>query len=61
MQKISRKRVTKTHRSRIKLPNLNTALVEVYCELDKETRVAKDMAVSSKHARKQDKTATELW
>ena len=48
LQKIGQKCVTKTRRARIKLPELNTALVEVYRELVKATRTAKDMAISSK-------------
>ena len=45
----------------MELPDLNTTLVEVYRELEKVTHAAKDMAVSSKQADKQAKTATELW
>ena len=61
LQKFGRTCVTKKRRARIKLPKLNTALVEVYQELGKATHAVKDMAVSSKLAHKQAKMATELW
>ena len=61
LQKVKRKRATKKCRARIELPDLNTALIEVYRELEKAIRVAKDMAVSSKQVCKQAKTATDLW
>ena len=61
LQKVGRKRATKKHRTRIELPDLNTTLVEAYRELARTTRVAKDMAVNIKEARKQAKTATKLW
>ena len=54
LQKVGRKRATKKRRTHIELPDLNTALVEVYRELAKTTRATKE-------ARKQAKTATELW
>ena len=60
-QKVGWKRATKKRRTRTELPDLNTALVEVYRELTTATHAAKDMVVSSKEARKQAKTATELW
>ena len=37
------------------------ALVEVYRELEKATRVANNMVVSNKQAHKQAKKATDLW
>ena len=38
--------------SRIELPELNTALVDTYKELDYATHAAKDMAANIKIARK---------
>ena len=61
LQKIGQKRATKKHRTRIEFPELNTALVEVYRELERATRAAKDMAARNKLASKQAKTATDLW
>ena len=61
LQKIGRKRAMKKCRTHIELPELNTRLVEVYHELARATRAAKDMVVSNKEAWKQAKTATELW
>ena len=45
----------------MELPNLNTALVEAYRDLDRTSRAAKQMARCSKTARKQAERATELW
>ena len=53
LRKAGRKRATKKHRTPIELPDLNTALVEVYQELDRATRAAKDMATRNKEASKQ--------
>ena len=45
----------------MELPDLNTALVEAYWDLDRTTHAAKQMARCSKTARKQAERATELW
>ena len=61
LQKVGRKRALKKRRTRIELPELNTALVETYKELDYATRAAKDMAENIKIARQHAKTAINLW
>ena len=45
----------------MEIPELNTALVEAYGDLDRTTRAAKQMAICSKMAQKQAQRATELW
>ena len=50
LQKVGRKRAIKTRRTRIELPELNTALIETYRELDRATGAAKDMAANIKVA-----------
>ena len=42
-------------------PELNTALIEAYRDLDCTTRAAKDLARKIKTAQQQAKSATELW
>ena len=61
LQRVGRKRALKKRRTRIELPELNTALVDTYKELDYATRAAKDMAANIKIARQQAKRATDLW
>ena len=61
LQKIGRKKQPKSTQLLIELPNLNTALVEAYRDLDRTTHAAKQMARCSKTARKQVQRATELW
>ena len=61
LRQIGRKRVTKKRKTRIELPELNTALVEVYRKSEKATHAAKDMAARNKLASKQAMTATNLW
>ena len=43
------------------VPELNTALVEAYRDLDHTTRAAKDMARKIKAVQRQAKSATALW
>ena len=45
----------------MELPDLNTALIEAYRNLDRTTRATKEMARCSKTAQKQAERATELW
>ena len=45
----------------MELPDLNTALIEAYRNLDHTTRAAKEMARRIKTAQKQAEWATELW
>ena len=45
----------------MELPDLNTALVEAYRDLDRTTRAAKQMTRCSKTAQKQAERATEMW
>ena len=61
LQKVSRKRATKKCRTCIEFPELNTALIETYRELDRALDAAKDMAANIKIARHQAKAATDLW
>ena len=51
LQRVCKKRGLKKRRTRIELPELKTALVETYKELDYTTRAAKDMAENIKIAR----------
>ena len=61
LQKVGRKRATKKRRTRIELPELNTALVETYRELERTMCAAKDMAANCKLAWQQAKIATDMW
>ena len=61
LQKIGRKKQSKHQALLMPVPELNTALVEVYRDLDHTTRAAKDMARKLKAAQQQAKSATELW
>ena len=45
----------------MEIPDLNTALVEAYRDLDRTTRTTKQMARCNKMAQKQPQHATELW
>ena len=45
----------------MEVPELNTALIEAYRNLDRTMRAAKDMAWKIKIAQQQVKVATELW
>ena len=56
-----KKSVRRSSQLLIELPNLNTALVEAYRDLDNTTHAAKQMARCCKIARKQAQRATELW
>ena len=60
LQKIGRKRVTKTCRVGSSYQT-STWSWSRFSELEKATCVAKDMAVSNKQTRKQAKMAMELW
>ena len=61
LQNIGRKKKYKSSHLFIQLPELNTALVPAFQDLDHTTRAATEMARCSKTAHKQAKTATELW
>ena len=50
LQKIVRKKQAKSHLLLLLLPDLNTALVEAYRDLDRTTHAAKQMARCSKTA-----------
>ena len=45
----------------MELPDLNTALIEAYRNLDNTTRAAKEMARRIRTTQQQAKWATELW
>ena len=60
LQKIGCKRNKRSSHLLIEQLDLNMALIEVYQELAKMTRVAKDMASSNKQAHKQAKCVTDL-
>ena len=53
LQKIGQKFNKWSNHLLIELPELNTALIDVYQELARMAHAAKDMPLSSKHARKQ--------
>ena len=61
LQKIGRKKQAKHAALLMEVPELNTALIEAYRDLDRTTRAAKDMARKIKIAQQQAKVATELW
>ena len=61
LQKIGRKKQGKHQALLMPVPELNTALVEAYRDLDHTTRAAKDMARKIKAAQQQAKSATALW
>ena len=61
LQKIGRKKQSKHQALLMPVPELNTALVEAYRDLDHTTRAAKDMARKLKAAQQQAKSATALW
>ena len=61
LPKIGWKKKAKSPPLLMELPDLNTALVKAYQDLDRTTRAAKQMARSSKTAQKQAEWATELW
>ena len=61
LQKIGRKKQAKQAALLMEVPELNTALIEAYRDLDRTTRAAKDMARKIKIAQQQAKVATELW
>ena len=60
LQKIGRKKQAKQI-ALMEVPELNTALIEAYRDLDRTTRAAKDMARRIKTAQQQAKNATQLW
>ena len=61
LQALGRKKRTTNATHLMEIPELNTALVEAYRELDRTTRAAKDLARRIKRAQQQAKVATELW
>ena len=61
LQKIGRKKQEKNAALLMEVPELNTALIEAYRDLDRTTRAAKDLARRIKTAQQQAKVATELW
>ena len=61
LQKIGRKKQAKNAALLMEVPELNTALIEAYRDLDRTTRAAKDLARKIKTAQQQAKSATELW
>ena len=61
LQKIGRKKQAKNAALLMEVPELNTALIEAYRDLDRTTRAAKDLAHRIKTAQQQAKVATELW
>ena len=61
LQKIGRKKQAKSRQLLMELPELNTALVEAYKDLNRTTRTAKQMPRCSKTARKQAQRTVELW
>ena len=61
LQKIGRKKQPKSSQLLIELPDLNTALMEAYKDLDSMTHTTKQMAQCSKTTHKQAERATELW
>ena len=61
LQKIGRKKQAKQTALLMEVPELNTALIEAYRDLDHTTRAAKDMARRIKTAQQQAKSATQLW
>ena len=60
-QKIGRKKHTKSPPLLMEIPDLNTALVEAYRDLNRTSHVAKQMAQCSKTVQKQAQRATMLW
>ena len=61
LQKIGRKKQAKNAALLMEVPELNTALIDVYRDLDRTTRAAKDLARKIKTVQQQAKSATELW
>ena len=61
LQKIGRKKQAKQTALLMEVPELNTALIQAYRDLDRTTRAAKDMAQKIKTTQQQAKIATELW
>ena len=61
MQKIDRKKQAKTVALLMEVPELNTALIEAYHDLDCTTRATKDLARHIKTTQQQAKWATKLW
>ena len=61
LQKIGRKKQAKNTALLMEVPELNTALIEAYRDLDHTTRAAKDLARRIKTTQQQAKVATELW
>ena len=61
LQKIGRKKQAKYAALLMEVPELNTALIEAYRDLDRTTRAAKDMARKIKTAQQQAKVSMELW
>ena len=45
----------------MEVPELNTAFIEAYRDLDRTTQAAKDLARKIKTVQQQAKSATELW
>ena len=61
LQKIGRKKQAKNVALLMEVPELNTALVEAYRDLDRTTRATKDLARKIKTTQQHAKVATELW
>ena len=61
LQKIGRKKQAKNVALLMEVPELNTALIEAYRDLDQTTCAAKDLARCIKTSQQQAKVATELW
>mgnify|MGYP000645035328 CR=1 FL=1 len=61
LQKIGRKKKAKNTALLMEVPELNTALIEVYHDLDHTTRAGKELARRIKTTQQQAKVATELW
>ena len=61
LQKVGRKNHAKNATLLMEVPELHTALIEAYCDLDRTTRAIKDLAHHIKTTQQQAKVATELW
>ena len=61
LQKIGRKKQAKHVALLMEVPELNTALIEAYRDLDRSMRAPKHMARKIKTTQQQAKIATELW
>ena len=61
LPKIGRKKQAKNVALLMEVPELNTALIDAYRDLDHTTRAAKDLARRIKMTQQHAKRATELW